>query len=645
MMQDGNRPRAQLLEELEQMRRQLAALQDRLEASERRAALFFETAPLGIHECDVEGRITLVNPTRERMTGYTAEEQLGAFIWDYLEPGPAKDALPAYLKHLGSEQPTPTPYFGSQVRKDGEVFQARVDWNYKRDGQGRVIGFVCMMADITEERKAHDALEEEVVKRTAELRKANEELAIFRRFAEASGQGFGMADMDGLITYMNPALCRIAGVERLEDAVGKHLTTYYPEGYQQRRETEIIPALLQEGYWEGELAHTLGGKLLTVLQHSFLIRDEHGNPSNLASVITDITGRKRAEAALRASEERFRSYFEQGLIGMAVSTLDQRWREVNDRLCEMFGYSREELLGMAWSEATHPDDVERSLVPFRRVVEGEIDHYTLEKRYIRKDGEVVHANIFVRCFRRQDGAVDHFVTLIEDMTERKRAEALLQEEYRTLQHLLRSSDHERQLIAYDIHDGLTQHLTGAIMQFQTFDEMRETMPKQAAEAYEAGMTMLRQSHYEARRLIAGVRPPILDELGIVSAISHLVHEQGHRRGPTIEFRSRVHFSRLVPTLENTLYRIAQEAVENACRYSNSAKVRVSLVQRDAQVRIKIQDWGIGFDAEAPGEDRFGLEGIRQRTRLWGGTCNIRSIPGEGTRVTVELPVVAREADE
>ncbi len=168
------------------------------------------------------------------------------------------------------------------------------------------------------------------------------------------------------------------------------------------------------------------------------------------------------------------------------------------------------------------------------------------------------------------------------------------------------------MIAYEIHDGLAQQLAGAIMQFQTYSYLKDTKPQEAARAYEAGMTMLHQGHFEARRLISGVRPPILDESGIVAAVAHLVSEQRLRKGPRIEFRSEVEFDRLVPILENAIYRIVQEGLLNACKHSKSTRVRVELVQQGENLQIKVQDWGDGFDPARVEGDRFGLEGIRQR---------------------------------
>ena len=162
------------------------------------------------------------------------------------------------------------------------------------------------------------------------------------------------------------------------------------------------------------------------------------------------------------------------------------------------------------------------------------------------------------------------------------------------------------------------------MQIQAFAHLKDKNPKEAAKAYDAGLTMLQQGHFEARRLIAGVRPPILDESGVVEAIAHLIHEVGREKGPKIEYRSRVDFDRLDPTLENAIYRIAQEALTNACKHSQSERISVSLLQRGDRVRIEIRDWGAGFDPKAVPKSHFGLEGIRQRARLLGGKCKIKA---------------------
>jgi PAS domain S-box-containing protein len=139
----------------------------------------------------------------------------------------------------------------------------------------------------------------------------------------------------------------------------------------------------------------------------------------------DITDRKRMENILRESEERFRSYFELGLIGMAISSPDKGWIEVNEHLCQMLGYERSELLQTTWDELTHPDDLGASLANFKHVIDGETDGYSMNKRFIRQDGTVVDAIVSAKCLRRVDSSIDYFVVLIQDITERKRLETHL----------------------------------------------------------------------------------------------------------------------------------------------------------------------------------------------------------------------------
>lgn len=141
--------------------------------------------------------------------------------------------------------------------------------------------------------------------------------------------------------------------------------------------------------------------------------------SLLLVIVQDISQQKAMEDALRSSEERFRSYYDLGLIGMAITALDKSWVQFNDRLCEILGYPRPELAAKTWAEITHPDDLVAAVEQFDCVLAGEIDGYTLDKRFIRRDGGVVYTVISVRCVRLPSGAPDYLVVIVQDITERK----------------------------------------------------------------------------------------------------------------------------------------------------------------------------------------------------------------------------------
>ncbi|MDA8163868.1 MAG: ABC transporter substrate binding protein [Desulfobacteraceae bacterium] len=145
------------------------------------------------------------------------------------------------------------------------------------------------------------------------------------------------------------------------------------------------------------------------------------------ALAVNITRRKRAEAGLRESEARFRGYFELGLIGTAVGNSEGRWIAVNDRLCRMLGYTREELLSMPWTELTASDDLPRNAELFARMLAGEIDEYTMAKRFLRKDGKPVDAEIAVRGVRKPDGSLDYSLAHVQDVTARRQAERKLAE--------------------------------------------------------------------------------------------------------------------------------------------------------------------------------------------------------------------------
>ncbi len=317
------------------------------------------------------------------------------------------------------------------------------------------------------------------------------------------------------------------------------------------------------------------------------------------------------------------------------------WNPAAERV---FGYSREEVLGRGVHELVvpprHRQQARDGLREFFRTGSGPVVGKVQEMQAVRKDGSEFPIEISVSAIRLHDQW--WAVAVVRDISERQRAAEELIREQRLLREMLDLQERERRLVAYEIHDELAQMLTGAQFKLQAFQQKLERQGVQHPEgwkAFEEGLRLLGDGLAEARRLISGLRPPILDDSGVVAAIEYLATETQDRGGPQIEFVPEVHFERLAPPLESALFRIVQETLNNACRHSRSLKVRIELDETDDHVRLVVQDWGLGFDPGGVDPSRFGLRGIRERARLLGGRAEIHSAPGEGTRITVELPLV------
>ncbi len=229
--------------------------------------------------------------------------------------------------------------------------------------------------------------------------------------------------------------------------------------------------------------------------------------------------------------------------------------------------------------------------------------------------------------------------LQDEVAERRHAEAALQAKQQLLRQLLDVYEKHRKLVACEIHDAVMQPLTATLMGLETArEQFNRQQPPIVCQPIEQGVPSLRGVIDTTRRVMSGLGPMILDELGAVSAIDNLVAEARRDGGPDIDLQCDVQFDRLAPPLETAIFRIVQEALANACRHSQSQRVRISLQQQADRLTIEVEDWGIGFDPQAVDADRFGLKGIRERAQLFGGTATIDSQPGKGTRIVVELPL-------
>jgi PAS domain S-box-containing protein len=251
----------------------------------------------------------------------------------------------------------------------------------------------------------------------AELRESEER---FKNLSAAAFEGIFISE-NGRILDANDQGLKMFGYERAEMIGRQIIEMVAPES------RGLVAEAIRTGR-ETIYGHQLVRKDGSIFFAEAQAKMVHvGNRTVRMTALRDVTERKHAEEALRDSEQRFRSYFELAMIGCAISSLEKGIMAVNDQFCRLLGYSREELQKMTWTQLTHPDDVIADLSQFNRVLAGEIDSYTMDKRYLRKDGREVFVTLSVRCVRHPDGSPDYFVGLVMDITDRKQVEQALRE--------------------------------------------------------------------------------------------------------------------------------------------------------------------------------------------------------------------------
>ncbi|MBN2464176.1 PAS domain S-box protein [candidate division WOR-3 bacterium] len=224
---------------------------------------------------------------------------------------------------------------------------------------------------------------------------------------------------DWKIVFANPSASKVFGHSQLLGADFNQFVHpadrwFVADGYRRRLAGEDI-----RDRFRFRIVRQLGE--VRYLEASAVYIDWIGRPSTL-SFLDDITERLAAEIALRESEERFRATFEQAAVGVAHVSLEGRFIRVNQRFCDIAGRTRDEMLASTFQEITHPDDLDADLAKVHDVLAGNIATYSMEKRYIRKDGSPVWVNLTVSLMREPDGRPRHFISVVEDVSARKRAE-------------------------------------------------------------------------------------------------------------------------------------------------------------------------------------------------------------------------------
>jgi PAS domain S-box-containing protein len=365
-------------------------------------------------------------------------------------------------------------------------------------------------------------------------------------------------------------------------------------------------------------------------------------------VLADVTERHEAEERLRKSEERFRATFFQAAVGIAQTSVEGQWRLLNDRLCEIVGYSQDELREKRLIEITHPDDCEALLAARHKLLAGEISTWSSDKRYIRKDGVTGWARVFVSLVRNQANEPQYFVTVVEDITEKILAERALQQSRQELRalagRLINAEDEERKRISRELHDELSQKL--ALLAFNIGGLLMEHAPsaEKINEQLRDLQVHVKQLAQDVRQISHQLHPSILDDLGLVSALSELCEEFSAREGIEVAFESEAVPQVLPIDIASCLYRLSQEALHNVLKHAQASQARLKLNASADGIHLCIRDNGVGFDSESGlSQPGLGIVSMKERVGLVQGEFSIHSRLGEGTEVRVFVPLLRNAA--
>lgn len=360
-------------------------------------------------------RIVFVNEAFERLTGYNSAEALGRSPRFLQGEKTDRRILTEIRQALTQHLPIRRQIIN--YGKDGTEYWLDIDIVPILNATGKCTHFAAIERDITEQKRAE----------MGAIRLAS--------IVESSDDAIIGKDLNSIITSWNEGAKRLFGYTASEMA-GTSIMRLIPAD-RQDEELQILTKIKHGESVEHfeTLRQAKDGRLIAVSVTASPINDASGKVVGVSKVARDITARLQAEEALRKSEDRFRSYFELGQIGMAITSSTRGCLEVNDKMCQILGYERSELLQMTWAEMTHPDDLAADVDNFNRVLAGEYDGYSTNKRFVRKDGQVVDSAISVKCLRRPDGSIDYFVAMLQDITEQHRMEEALREseaKFRTL---------------------------------------------------------------------------------------------------------------------------------------------------------------------------------------------------------------------
>jgi PAS domain S-box-containing protein len=579
----------------------------------------------GLYAVDANGLVTSINPAGEAILGWTKDELLGKKMHDVTHhkhpdgsPFPARECPVLQVMQKGIALREHEDVF---ISKAGSLVPVVFSASPLR-ADGRIAGVIVSFRDDTMQRHARQTT------------------ALLAAIVASSDDAIVSKNLDGMIESWNKGAEHIFGYTA-DEAIGKHITLIVPPDH--RKEEDEILARLRRGERIDHfqtVRRRKDGTLLDVAVTISPLRDSSGRVIGASKVARDITAQKRAEQALRESEQRYRVVTDASPVMVWMSGTDKLCYYFNKSWLDFVGRTLEQESGNGWAENVHPDDFDRCLKvyvnnfdargPFE--MEYRLRHHSGQYRWILDCGIPRYA---------ADGTFEGYVGGCLDIHDRKEAAEKVRIADETVR-LMKIQDEERRRIARELHDSAGQTLTVLGLSLAQLVQKAEGIAPELAKGGKEIEELVQQLHREIRTTSYLLHPPLLDECGLASALNWYVEGLSRRSGIAIKLDIAKNVGRLPNDMELAVFRLVQECLTNIHRHSGSKTADIRVFVKGGDLCVEVTDEGKGIPPERLAEIRtggsgVGIRGMQERLRQLGGELIIES-SGSGASVIACVPV-------
>jgi PAS domain S-box-containing protein len=395
---------------------------------------------------------------------------------------------------------------------------------------------------------------------------------------------------------------------------------------------------------------------------------------------TEETDQENKGITRKRDENHMSDLYKHAPIGIVECSLDGKYTNVNEEFCRLTGHTREELLRLDIHDLPNPTDSERETDLYKELVSGRLPFYSIEQRYVRRNGAIIWVGIIRSLVRDDDGKPLYTIGVVQDISHRKavqeilrKSEAALQQKNIELEILLQdgtldlkaanlalvegqknlellsqrlfdAQEAERRIVARELHDGVTQSLAALKMNLVIISDELLATPKEETNARLTDAIHLAAQVIDlVRSVMTDLRPSGIDDYGLESALGSLVEQFHSRHNLKVQLeKNDSPLPRLDANLELALLRITQEALFNVAKHANTKEATVVLRQEENAIYLAIEDQGAGIQSlqSARRSGSHGMTIMRERAEAFGGNFNVTSVYGQGTKIEVRVPVDA-----